>query len=126
MAQNIADPADVKARLNGSLLLLSHTALAHWDSNVLHIRVWCDVDRLKGAETYQGQLPVTVFLGPLSSGTHSAVKEQRGSGVPHQALAANVHITPWIKGYRWVARVEIMRKWSNHDITHTILPKHVI
>ena len=71
----------------------------------------------KVLKKYQGQLSVTVSVGPLSSGTHCAVEEQPGSGIPQQALAADVHITPHIKVFRWVG---IIRKWSNN--THTTLP----
>jgi len=112
-SQNIAHPADVKT----GLVAAARRVIQHRDSIALHNRVWRDIDRLKGAEKYQGQLHVTLFVGPLSSGTHRALKEQLRSGIPHQALAADVHITPWVKVFRWVG---IIRIWSNN--THTILP----
>ena len=67
-SENIADPADIKTGLVASAAACR--VIQHRDSIALHDRVWRDVDRLKGAEKHQGQLHVTVFVGPLSSGTH--------------------------------------------------------
>ena len=36
---------------------------------------------------------MTVLVGCVSSRAHCAVQIQLGSGIPHQALAADVHIT---------------------------------
>jgi len=72
--------------------------------------VWCDVDWLKCVEKHQGQLRMKMLSGPLSSGANCAVKEQLRSGIPHQALAADIHITLGVKIFRWVG---IVWKWSD-------------
>jgi len=51
-----------------------------------------------------------MLSGPLSSGANCAVKEQLRSGIPHQALAADIHITLGVKIFRWVG---IVWKWSD-------------
>jgi hypothetical protein len=72
--------------------------------------LWRDVDRLKCAEKHQGQLHMTVLSSPLSSRANCAIKEQLRSGIPHEALAADVHVTLGVKIFRWVG---IVWKWSD-------------
>ena len=96
-AQHIADRADVKA----GLVAAACTVIQHSNPVALHYRVWCYVDWLKGAEIDQGQLQVAVLFAALSSRAYYAVKEQ----LPHQAVAAYVHIILWVKIFRRVGIV---------------------
>jgi hypothetical protein len=116
-AQNVADRADIKTGLAAAACCVIH----HWDSVALHNRVWRDVDRLEGAEEHQGQLHMTALFGFQPCGTHCAVKEKLGSGIPHESLSADVHVTFSIKLLRWIG---VVRKWSNQ--AYTILLKKVI
>ena len=111
-AQHIADRADVKA----GLVAAACTVIQHWNPVALHYRVWCYVDWLKGAEIDQGQLQVTVLFAALSSWAYCAVEEQLWTGIPHQAVAADVNVILWVKIFRLVG---IVWKWSNQ--TDTIL-----
>ena len=111
-AQHIADRADVKA----GLVAAACAVVQHWDPVALHYRMWRDDDRHEGAEKHQGQLHMKVPSGTLSSGANCAVKEQLWSGIPHQAVAADVHIILWVKIFLLVG---IVWKWSNQ--TDTIL-----
>ena len=105
-AQHIAHRAYVKTGLVASACSI----VQHGDPVALHYRVWRDVDRLECAEKHQGQLHMTVLSSPLSSGANCAIKEQLRPGIPHEALAADVHVTLGVKIFRWVG---IVWKWSD-------------
>jgi len=53
---------------------------------------------------------MTVLSSQLSSGANCAIKEQLRPGIPHEALAADVHVTLGVKIFRWVG---IVWKWSD-------------
>ena len=63
---------------------------------------------------------MTALFGFQPCGTHCAVKEKLGSGIPHESLSADVHVTFSIKLLRWIG---VVRKWSNQ--ADTILLKQL-
>jgi hypothetical protein len=63
-AQDIACQAEVKAGLDPAAAC---SVIKHWNSVALHDGLWCDIDRLKGAEKYQGHLHVTLLAGRTMS-----------------------------------------------------------
>ena len=114
--KHVLSPAQIKA----GQVSAAGTVVEHEHSFSLHDGVNWQRDGLECAEENQSKLSVPASVAETARGSHCAVEEQLGPGIPQQAFTAQVHVHCKIKLVDWLWIV-----WIGSNQADTVLPKPI-
>jgi hypothetical protein len=114
--KHVLSSAQIKARQ----ISAAGTVVEHGHSFSLHDGINQQIDGLECAEENQSKLSVPASVAETAHGSHCAVEEQLGPGIPQQAFTAQDHVRCKIKLVYWLWIVLIGGNQAD-----TVLPKPI-